>query len=277
MQAATLTAVVVFPTPPFWLAMAYTMPMTAPDASGARGGSGRSGRCARCWCALSADFWRTAGVSWPFPARRGKPGGVGATLRSTCSVRRSEPANGDDGPDRLRREPELPRRPRRRPRPRLVAPRPSTPRARRPRAAAARRTRTAPAATRARARRRRRSARARRPTPRRAPTRPRRSRGPSPRPRDRRNSHLRPAASTRTTRASGSTAASTRPGSPAPAPRSAISRRVAELGDLEAGERVGDVHVDARARDRARRSAPPASRAARAGRRAARLRPGGQP
>jgi hypothetical protein len=30
MQAATLTAVVVFPTPPFWFAIAYTLPMTGP-------------------------------------------------------------------------------------------------------------------------------------------------------------------------------------------------------------------------------------------------------
>src|SRR4051794_36911707 len=29
MHAATLTAVVVFPTPPFWFAMAYTVPMTS--------------------------------------------------------------------------------------------------------------------------------------------------------------------------------------------------------------------------------------------------------
>jgi hypothetical protein len=33
MQAATFTAVVVFPTPPFWLAIAYVVPMAAFDAS----------------------------------------------------------------------------------------------------------------------------------------------------------------------------------------------------------------------------------------------------
>src|SRR4051794_4943900 len=40
MQAATLTAVVVFPTPPFWLAMAYTVAMSGADASGRGGGPG---------------------------------------------------------------------------------------------------------------------------------------------------------------------------------------------------------------------------------------------
>ena len=43
MQAATFTAVVVFPTPPFWFAMAYTVPMTALDASDVGGGA-RPGR-----------------------------------------------------------------------------------------------------------------------------------------------------------------------------------------------------------------------------------------
>src|SRR4051812_32210210 len=38
MQAATLTAVVVFPTPPFWLAMAYRVAMSGADASGRGGG-----------------------------------------------------------------------------------------------------------------------------------------------------------------------------------------------------------------------------------------------
>src|ERR1700742_197470 len=38
MHAATLTAVVVFPTPPFWFAIAYTVPIAAYDASDAGGG-----------------------------------------------------------------------------------------------------------------------------------------------------------------------------------------------------------------------------------------------
>src|SRR5215204_625314 len=94
MHAATLTAVVVFPTPPFWLAMAYTMPIATPDASGDRGGSGR-------WSAFLAVLVRfqrrvlvDSGRLVAIPGRRGYFAGVGATFRTTCSVRRAESGNG---------------------------------------------------------------------------------------------------------------------------------------------------------------------------------------
>src|SRR5687767_2559127 len=41
MQAATLTAVVVLPTPPFWFATAYTMPMARPTLAADPVGSPR--------------------------------------------------------------------------------------------------------------------------------------------------------------------------------------------------------------------------------------------
>src|SRR5215207_4079074 len=97
MHAATLTAVVVFPTPPFWLAMAYTMPIATPDASDDRGGSGR-------WSAFLAILVRfqrkvlaDSGRLVAIPGRRGYFAGVGATFRTTCSVRRAEPGNGTTG------------------------------------------------------------------------------------------------------------------------------------------------------------------------------------
>src|SRR5215210_973118 len=97
MHAATLTAVVVFPTPPFWLAMAYTMPIATPDASGGGGGSGRG----RPFLAVLVRFQRKvladSGRLVAIPGRRGYFGGVGATLRTTCSVRWVEPGNGTTG------------------------------------------------------------------------------------------------------------------------------------------------------------------------------------
>ena len=56
-------------------------------------------------------------------------------------------------------------------------------------------------------------------------------------------SHLRPTDSIRSTWASGRATARARPGKPAPAPTSAIRSAVAQLGDLEAGEAVGDVDL----------------------------------
>ena len=56
-------------------------------------------------------------------------------------------------------------------------------------------------------------------------------------------SHLRPTDSIRSTWASGRATARTRPGKPAPAPTSAIRPALAQLGDLEAGEAVGDVDL----------------------------------
>ena len=57
------------------------------------------------------------------------------------------------------------------------------------------------------------------------------------------NSHLRPTDSTRSTCAAGSATARARPGKPAPAPTSAIRGGLPQLGHLEAGEAVGDVHL----------------------------------
>src|SRR3954463_3815621 len=94
MQAATLTAVVVLPTPPFWFAMAYTMPIRRPtlaavpaDLAGRRPATGVLMRFQR---RVFADSGRFVAM----PARRGNPGGVGATLRTTCRVLRSEPRYG---------------------------------------------------------------------------------------------------------------------------------------------------------------------------------------
>ena len=67
----------------------------------------------------------------------------------------------------------------------------------------------------------------RRPTPRRARSPPARWRGRRPRSPRSMNSHLRPTDSTRSTRASGSIAARTRPGKPAPEPTSQIARAAA--------------------------------------------------
>ena len=65
-QAARLTAVVVFPTPPFWFARAKTVLGTASIVLRGRTASGR-------FLAI--------------PGRRGKPGGVGATLGMTMTPR----------------------------------------------------------------------------------------------------------------------------------------------------------------------------------------------
>src|SRR5215204_1475179 len=62
MQAATLTAVVVLPTPPFWLAMAYTMPMAKATLSTGAADLASEGRSAPCWHALGPRSWQKAGV-----------------------------------------------------------------------------------------------------------------------------------------------------------------------------------------------------------------------
>ena len=151
------------------------------------------------------------------PGRRGNLGGVGATLRRTCSVRRSEPGNGTtDGPPRPP-TPGAPRRPRHR-RLSAAATSPfhatSSPPSRSSGAAYSQRTGSAASA--------RAQTTSQRPmpsaTPRRAPA--RLLRLPAPwrgRPRAGTRICAIPA-STRTMRASGSAAASTSPGSPAPAP-----------------------------------------------------------
>src|SRR5687768_8162026 len=97
MQAATFTAVVVFPTPPFWFAIAYTMPMTRADASGGSGGSPLEQAIETKLVRSQRRFPAERGRFVAMPGRRGYSGGVGLTLRNTCSVRRSEPGNGTTG------------------------------------------------------------------------------------------------------------------------------------------------------------------------------------
>ena len=219
--------------------------MTASDASGARGGSGRSGRnvreLVRSQRTISGRQRAFRGHSRPArEARRRGRGlaqhvrGCGAPSPRTGRTDRTGSASspscrgGGGGVRGLLARP----------------PRPSTPRARRPRAAAARRTRTARGAPRARGRTRRRSDRARRTTPRRALAHDlgvREAHAPRPRAQelalaagrlDQDHPRLREHGGEHEAREARR-----------PAPRSAISRRGAELGDLEAGERVRDVHV----------------------------------
>src|SRR3954470_9642661 len=64
MHAATLTAVVVFPTPPFWLAIAYTVPIWRRTL--ARGSVVSSFVGER-----TLDFRVRVGVCGPFPADAG--------------------------------------------------------------------------------------------------------------------------------------------------------------------------------------------------------------
>lgn len=78
MQAATFTAVVVFPTPPFWLAIAYTVPMAATLAGGAAD-LAVSTMLAR---SQRRDF-AESGRFLAMPVRRGYFTGVGATFRTT--------------------------------------------------------------------------------------------------------------------------------------------------------------------------------------------------
>jgi hypothetical protein len=222
MQAATLTAVVVLPTPPFWLAMAYTMPMTSVDASGGRGGSGRYALIARKWCGLSAASWQSAGVSSPFrPAA-----GTRAAWDRSCAARAAFAARTRGTGLRTARARRPTRGAQRRP-PRLEP---------RPRRLLPSSDEDAAIAQQwcgvlAEDRERRQSSRTDHVA---ASDTVVPLLGPRPdhlgvgkshgRDRGRRNSHLRPADSTSTTRASGSAVASARPGSPAPAPRSATTR-----------------------------------------------------
>ena len=110
MQAATLTAVVVFPTPPFWLAMAYTMPMATPDASGGRGGSGRFPPFGAMLVRSQRSFFADRRRLVAMPGRRGYRAGVGANLAQ--HVQGAPPRAGvrHDTADRIRREPEVGRR-----------------------------------------------------------------------------------------------------------------------------------------------------------------------
>src|SRR3954463_2949471 len=65
MQAATLTAVVVLPTPPFWFAIAYTVDIVDPTLARAAADSAPNGPCARTWCGFALILLQTGAVSWP--------------------------------------------------------------------------------------------------------------------------------------------------------------------------------------------------------------------
>ena len=236
--------------------------MTASDASGgARRIWPDMAPVARKLVRSQRSFLADSGRFVAIPGRRGKPGGVGAILRTTCSVRRSEPGNGATGADRLDREPEV-RGGRGRVRRLLVVDR-ALPRDEH--AALAQQRRGVLAED---GQRRERAGAHDVAAP--EPVGP--LLGAAPDDLDvgeahrvaaaRRNSHLRPTDSTRITRARGRTAASTRPGRPGARAEVGDHLRATELRDLEPGERVGDVHVAARLVDRAPRSAPraPASR-----------------
>ena len=191
-------------------------------------------------------FFADSGRFVAIPGRRGNPGGVGADLAQHVQRPPLRAGERDDGADGLRREAEPARRGSGVRRPPRLRPRPSTRRARRRRAAAAPRTRTAPASAA--------SARARHDVAAPDPVGP--LLGARAHDLDVREAHRRRRvrAGSRTcarpTRRGprarrAATAASTRPGRPAPAPRSAICRRGTTAGTSRPGERVGDVHVDA--------------------------------
>ena len=236
MHAATLTAVVVLPTPPFWLAIAYTVPMATVDASG-----GTVGRAAESIGALERSqraLARHAG-----PARKARR----ASARP-CGIRAASGRRRRDTGPRGRTS-------------RRSRPRPPRPRAPSASSSAPRRPSTPPDARRSREQRR--GVLARRPAaprargrsrvvarPRPPPSPPRALQrfdvapGPTPQPPARGSGTCALALSTRTTRAPGSATASASPGNPAPEPRSAIGARRAHRGELERDERVGHVDVD---------------------------------
>ena len=100
MQAARLTAVVVLPTPPFWLAIANVVTRDTLAGRGDRAGAGGArrtraaahgnGRRRAARSALRPPSGRLRAT----PARRGNPAGVGATLRYTCRWCATLPAYG---------------------------------------------------------------------------------------------------------------------------------------------------------------------------------------
>ena len=100
MQAARLTAVVVLPTPPFWFAIANVV--TADTLAGRgdrtrRGDDASNRRCGvrgRSRTAPTLTDRPPSGRLRATPARRGIPGGVGATLRYTCRWCATLPAYG---------------------------------------------------------------------------------------------------------------------------------------------------------------------------------------
>ena len=212
-------------------------------------------------------FSQTAGVSSPFPAGAGSPAAWARPCGETCSVRRSEPANG---PDASRTgsasSPSCAPRPRRRRRSSASSTAPfhatSAPPTRSSGAAYSHRTGSGASA---RARHDVARARGRRATPPRARRPPRRSSSPIAAAAARRNAHLRRGALDQ--RRPGRPAAPPRAPGPA-ARRPSRGRRSAPpraRRDLEADERVGDVHVDAgagRAPTSARRRERARSRAA---------------
>src|SRR3954447_21166384 len=103
MHAATLTAVVVFPTPPFWLAIAYTVPIrrrTLPRGSVVSSFVGER----------TLDFRVRVGVCGPFPVGAGTEG---ESRSPSCRGRGSAHLpRGTAGPPRPRVPPGRPPSPR---------------------------------------------------------------------------------------------------------------------------------------------------------------------
>src|SRR5687767_11511212 len=107
MHAATFTAVVVLPTPPFWFAIAYTVPIGEPRyRRGRSDGCGGSGPNHRRWTP-------SGGCQWPFA---GHSRTTGKTCRSIHNLRVHVemalfgPRKGLDPPDLALLEPQLGRR-----------------------------------------------------------------------------------------------------------------------------------------------------------------------
>ena len=247
MHAATFTAVVVLPTPPFWLAIAYTVPIRcklAPIAPLARHCRGRqSGENGVRSCGAVSP---RAGACAPCPRGAGSARASSPTFAKTCRWWSRAPANGRDAADLRQLQPELRRR--------AVAaasssgvaaPAPVHER-RRPAAAAAPRTRARPAAAPAPAPRRDRCAR--------APSLPllragahhrARSPGPALAAAASRNAHFRALLSTSATRLRAARPRAASPGKPAPAAEVGDPARGADRrSSSSAHERVGEVDVD---------------------------------
>src|SRR3954454_8503882 len=95
MQAATLTAVVVLPTPPFWFAIAYVVPMGLGDASDRVGRNRPVGGSPPKEPHLPVET--PSGRLRAIPARRGYPFGVGPTFWLTQRDGSPASLNGSTG------------------------------------------------------------------------------------------------------------------------------------------------------------------------------------
>src|SRR3954469_25977124 len=132
MHAATLTAVVVLPTPPFWFAIAYTVPIRGHGT----GGVGRTRSAVRRRSSsLNLDFTLRVAACGPFLVGGGTPVASVEPLSRRRGGARPRPRRAPRRASRAvpgRRPPRPP--PRRPPRPRRAGP--SRPRASRHRAGA---------------------------------------------------------------------------------------------------------------------------------------------